>query len=707
MTSAACPACNAAPVAQHLAETAEPNMTFSVPGMSCAACIGTIERGLAKTPGVKAARVNLTQKRVALRSDLPSDDIIATFDALGYKAYPLDAGVLGQENDPIGRDLALRLGVAGFAMMNVMLLSVAVWSGAADATRDLFHLISAAIAVPVVGFSGQPFFRSAWSALRVQRLNMDVPISLAILLATSMSVYESLNGGQHAYFDAGLSLTFFLLIGRFLDHRTRASARSAARELAALEAQTAERIDGQGRTLTVPITALEIGDTVLIPTGVRVPVDGDLISQAGLMDRSFLTGESDPVAVSYGDVLNAGEVNLGAPIQLRATSVGEDTTLRRMARLVETAETARNRYTGLADRAAQIYAPAVHLLALLAFVAWIVISGDVRFALNVAIAVLIITCPCALGLAVPAVSTAAIGKLYELGFLVKSGTALERLAEVDSVVFDKTGTVTVPGVKGPVAQLSERDRGIARTLVQHSAHPVSRALGVALGETRPRPVTSILEVPGEGVHGRFGGDEVFLGNDGEGLVLRIGATVHRLEQQETLRPGAAEAVAGLAHMSLPAQLVTGDANHRALKVAKALGIEKIEARISPRHKHRLIEDLTTEGHRVAMVGDGLNDTAALAAAHASVAPSSAMDASRNAADVVLLRDGLGDVPRLFQMARATHRLSRQNFAIAAAYNAVAVPIALLGYATPLLAALAMSVSSITVLLNALRVRYAK
>ncbi|MEO0915847.1 MAG: heavy metal translocating P-type ATPase, partial [Pseudomonadota bacterium] len=357
-----------------MAETVEPNMTFSVPDVSCAACIGTIERGLAEVPGIHAARVNLTRKRVSLRSDVPPDEVIARIGALGYQAYPLDAGVLGQENDPAGRDLALRLGVAGFAMMNVMLLSVAVWSGAADATRDLFHLISAAIAVPVVGFSGQPFFRSAWSALRAGRLNMDVPISLAILLATSMSVYESLNGGQHAYFDAGLSLTFFLLIGRLLDYRTRASARSAARELAALETQTAERLDGQGRAHTVPIAELAVGDTVLIPTGARVPVDGTLDSAEALTDRSFLTGESDPIALSGGATLNAGEVNLGAPIRLVATSVGEDTTLRRMARLVEGAENARNRYTGLADRAAQIYAPAVHLLAALAFVAWVAVS---------------------------------------------------------------------------------------------------------------------------------------------------------------------------------------------------------------------------------------------------------------------------------------------------------------------------------------------
>lgn len=706
-TAAACPACNTAPAALRVAELAEPNMVLSVPDMSCAACIGTIERGLAHLDGVHGVRVNLTQKRVSLRTDLSVEDVVADLARLGYRAFSLDTGMLGQESDPAGQDLALRLGVAGFAMMNVMLLSVAVWSGAADATRDLFHLISAAIAVPVVGYSGQPFFRSAWSALRVRRLNMDVPISLAILLATCMSVYESLNGGHHAYFDAGLSLTFFLLIGRFLDHRTRASARSAARELAALETQTAERLDGQGRAITVPITDLAVGDTVLVPTGGRTPVDGALASDEALSDRSFLTGESDPVALGRGDALSAGEINLGAPLHLVATTVGEDTTLRRMARLVEGAENARNRYTGLADRAAQVYAPAVHLLALAAFFGWIAISGDVRFALNVSIAVLIITCPCALGLAVPAVSTAAIGKLYELGFLVKSGTALERLAEVDGVVFDKTGTVTLPGTTLDPDALDVKQQSVVRALAQSSSHPVARAVLAALPAVAPADLSDIREIAGRGIEGRHAGREVFLGREKGALVLRIGKTIVPLGQTETLRPGAISAVSALAEMNLASTLLTGDAADRAAEIAATLRIDDVASSVSPEEKHALIEARAAQGQRIAMVGDGLNDTAALAAAHASIAPSSALDASRNAADIVLLRDGLHDLPRLFRIARAATHLSQQNFAIATAYNLVAVPIALMGYATPLIAALAMSTSSITVLLNALRVRSAK
>ena len=436
----ACPACAASPMAQEIAMG--PALQFSIPDVHCAACIGKIERGLASVRGVQDVRVNLSLKRLSVTGAAAAPRILDALADLGYDAFPLDPEALGRSQDLVGRRLLTRMAVAGFAMMNVMLLSVAVWSGASDATRDLFHLISAAIALPVVAYSAQPFFQNAWSALRVRRLNMDVPISLAIILAAGMSLYETLNSGPHAYFDAALSLTFFLLIGRYMDHQTRSAARSAAKELTALETHSATRVDGNTFE-TVPVAQVAVGDILQVASGARVPVDGILLSDDALMDRAFLTGESAAVNAQKDDLLQAGEINLAAPLRLRATAVGEDTTLRRMAALVETAENGRNAYTALADRAAQVYAPAVHLLALVAFLGWLVATGDVRHSLNIAIAVLIITCPCALGLAVPAVSTAAISRLFSAGFLVKHATALERLAEVDHVVFDKTGTLTL------------------------------------------------------------------------------------------------------------------------------------------------------------------------------------------------------------------------------------------------------------------------
>jgi Cu2+-exporting ATPase len=658
--------------------------------------------------GVQDVRVNLSLKRLTVTGPADPDRVLATLADLGFEAYPLDTGALDRARDDQGRALLKRMAVAGFAMMNVMLLSISVWSGADDATRDMFHLISAVISLPVVIYSGQPFFHNAWQALRVGRLNMDVPISLAILLAAGMSLYETLNSGEHAYFDAALSLTFFLLIGRYMDHRTRSAARSAAKELTALEVHTAERMR-DGRTQTVSVADLAMGDIVMVPSGARVPVDGTLITGSALLDRSILTGETAAITAAAGNDLQAGEINLSAPFQMRATAVGADTSLRRMAAMVETAENARNSYTALADRAAALYAPLVHLLALAAFLVWLTISGDVRYSINIAIAVLIITCPCALGLAVPAVSTAAISRLFSKGFLVKHATALERLAEVDQVVFDKTGTLTLPSVALPEG-LGNADRAIIKTLAQASHHPMSKALVKALDYADVADLRAIKEVAGDGIEAQAGGKTVrlgrgeWLGADFIGLGYKNGdAPAVVLAASEVVRTGVREALEGL---DMPCEIMTGDAPEPAQKLADELGLP-VTAQARPADKQRRLEQLAAQGHHVLMVGDGLNDTAALASAHASIAPATALEASRTAADIVVLKESFADLPLVLVVARATRLLSKQNFAIAAVYNLIAVPIALAGYATPLAAALAMSVSSITVLLNAQRMRWMK
>ena len=704
--TAVCPACVGIPDIEDM--NLAPGLMFSLPTIHCAACIGKIELGLSALNGIISVRVNLSFKRLTVVGQVDPMLIETALSDLGYEAYPLDLETLNKAQDVVGRSLLMRMAVAGFAMMNVMLLSVAVWSGATDATRDLFHLISAMIALPVVAYSGQPFFQNAWRALRVKRLNMDVPISLAIILAAAMSLYETLQGGSHAYFDAALSLTFFLLIGRYMDHCTRSAARSAAKELTALEVQHAQKIMGD-LVETVRVADLSIGDEVLIPTGARIPVDGYLISDHALMDRSLLTGESEAIDIKAEAILHAGEINVAAPITMRATAVGNDTSLRRMAELVETAENSRNRYTALADKAAQIYAPAVHLLALGAFLGWVIATGDMRHALNVAIAVLIITCPCALGLAVPAVSTAAISRLFSMGYLVKHATALERLAEVTRVVFDKTGTLSQPSVILP-AEMSETDRSVAKALAQASNHPMSRALVLALGDVSAAQVSAIKESAGEGVQAEWHGKTVRLGRGAwlgasfTDLGLKVGdEQALAIKATETPREGCAEAIEAL---NMPCEIVTGDAERPAKAFAKLLSLP-VRANVRPDEKLAYLNGLTEACEHVLMVGDGLNDTAALAAAHASIAPATALEASRSASDIVILKDSFAQLPLLLKIAKLASRLSKQNFAIAAVYNAIAIPIALAGFATPLAAALAMSLSSITVLLNSQRIRFAE
>ena len=719
----ACPACVAAPSAEQLARMAEPHdarVMLSIPAAHCAACISTVEGAMQAVPGVRSARVNLTMKRVSVEADpdVAPATLISALKGVGYEAHELDAGLLSAtETDRQGRDLLMRLGVAGFAMMNVMLLSVAVWSGAENATRDMFHWISAAIALPTVVFVGQPFFKSAWASLRAGRLGMDVPISLALILASGISVFETMKSGEHAYFDAAVMLAFFLLAGRYLDHRTRAVARSAAEELAALEVPRATRV-ADGAETVVAISELAVGDLVRVRPGGRMPVDGVVVEGTSEIDRSLLTGESLPAWAGPDTQVSAGEVNLTGPLLLRVTAAGRDSSLHRMADLVAVAESAKTKYTSLAERAARLYSPLVHLLSFSAFGYWMwQTGGDIRFAVNISAAVLIITCPCALGLAVPAVVTAASGKLFRKGLLIKHGTALERLADVDTVVFDKTGTLTM-GVPEPT-NLGDHPRQaaeVALALAEASSHPLALALvqGARAAGLHPAPVSDLREVPGYGIEGQWRGRVVRLGRAGwcKAEPLPVTATYLCLGEgtpraftfADRLRPGAAELVAALQRQGRAVRLISGDTGAAVAALAGRLGIADWQAEALPAEKAALVADLTAEGRRVLMVGDGLNDTAALAAAHVSISPASALDAARVASDIVLLGQDMAPIADALRISRQATRRIRENFALSAGYNVVAVPLALVGLATPLAAALAMSLSSISVSLNALRLK---
>ncbi|WP_370274230.1 heavy metal translocating P-type ATPase [Pseudooceanicola nitratireducens] len=720
-TLSACPACSAAPSAQDIAARAairDVKLTLSLPTIHCSACISAVEQALNAHPGVNDARVNLTLKRAQIDagSAVTADELVHTLAAIGYEAHELDPGSAAvTATDKAGRDLLMRLAVAGFASMNVMLLSVAVWSGAADATRDLFHWISAFITFPTIAFSAQPFFRNAWSALKVKRLNMDVPITLAILLALVTSLWETTLSGEHAYFDAALALTFFLLAGRYLDHRTRAIARSAAEELTALEVPRAWRVV-DGEEIQTPVADLHIGDLIRVRPGARMPVDGEIIEGRSELDRSLLTGETLPVPAEPGTAVSAGEVNLTGPLLLRATAVGQDTSLHRMADLVAVAESGRSRYTSLADSAAKLYAPGVHILSALAFVGWYLYSWDLRTALNIAAAVLIITCPCALGLAVPAVTTAASGRLFKRGMLVKHETALERLASVDTVVFDKTGTLTA-GRPLPLGldRIDDASLSVALALAEGSAHPLSQSLTRALRDLAvpPAPVTDLTEMPGYGTQAQLNGQTVRLGragwagpsqNGGTGAVLSIGEQVVEFTFADDLRPGAEQAVAALQAAGIHVALISGDRHAAVADLAARLKITDWTAEALPGDKSARIQALQDGGAKVLMVGDGLNDTAALTAADVSISPATALDAARVASDIVLLGGDLSPIPSALTTARAATRRIRENFRIATLYNIIAVPLAIAGLATPLIAALAMSTSSITVSLNALRLR---
>ena len=702
----ACGACSTEPLAAAEAvDTSAPEHQLYLPTIHCAGCIRKVEDTLTGLPDIEAARVNLSLKRVAVSAPKGADPtpwIEALADA-GFEAHEAQVVSTDEGSD---REILMRLGVAGFAMMNVMLLSVAVWSGASDSTRDLFHWISGAIAIPAAMFSAQPFFKNAWSALKARSVNMDVPISLAILLALGMSVYETSAGGEHAYFDAALSLTFFLLAGRVLDQRMRKAARSAAQDLAALEPSRAIIIRNEERQ-SVAVSELAIDDTIWLAAGTRIPAEATLLEGSVDVDRSLLTGESDPITVREGETLFSGDITLTGPVTARVSAVGEDTMLRSIMQLVARAEGAKSRYSSLADRAAQAYVPIVHLTAFAAFVAWLWVTGDVRYSLNVAVATLIITCPCALGLAVPAVAAAATGGLFRRGLLVKSDTALERLSGVDTVVFDKTGTLTRPTLSLPVG-LHDEGKAVLKALALQSDHPLSKSLVSQLKEVAPAPLSDIQEIAGTGVSASYKGSVVRLGSGrwigtDAPTAFEFGR-IYTLASSEVLLPGARNGIEDVKALGLAIHVLTGDTDEKARALGQDLGLESVVAGVDPKQKLAFIEGLKSEGKSVLMVGDGLNDVAALTAANAAISPGTALEASRSAADVVLVSGRMQSVAEALKAARLAHRLILQNFGFAAAYNMVAIPLAVLGFASPLMAALAMSMSSITVTINALRAR---
>ncbi len=691
------------------AETSE-DSRFAVPTMRCAGCISKIERGLADLPGVIHARVNFSTKQVAVSHtpELTEDKLKGAIGLLGFEAQILADNPLSEDRGDTKR-LLRAVAVAGFGMMNIMLLSVSVWSGAIGVTKDLFHWLSALIAIPVIAYSGRPFFASAAMALRYMRTNMDVPISIGIILATGLSLYETATSGPHAYFDGVVMLIFFLLAGRVLDGMMRDRAREGISALLKQTASGAMIIQSDGTTVWTKAGEIEAGMLMQVAAGDNLAADGIIIEGRSGFDFSMLTGESDPQNRSVDDEVLAGTTNLTAPVKVRVTAAGKDTSISDIARLMDEAGQHRSFHVRVADRAARYYAPAVHCLALLAFVGWMLAGVGWHQALLISVAVLIITCPCALGLAVPAAQVVASGALMRKGVLVKDGSALERLAEADRVILDKTGTVTMGHpVPTNLSLLSDDQKSVALALAQSSNHPISKAIAKSLiaKDILPAKIDSVIETAGEGVSANWNSVGVSLtrpqkGGNGSATQLTMGNIAQRITLTDEIRPDAEAVVESLSELGLPASLLSGDSMEAVTPVALQLGV-LAQANAKPEDKVDTIKRLSKQGDKVLMVGDGLNDGPALAAAHVSIAPGSASDVGQQAADAVFTSDSLMPVALAVKVARRTMQTVRQNFGLAIGYNILAVPLALSGMVTPLIAAIAMSTSSLIVVGNALR-----
>lgn len=703
------------------------HIDLAVEGVHCAGCMAKIERGLSAIPDVTLARVNLTDRRVALewkQGTLDPARFIDRLEELGYKAYPYETESAEATEVAESRFLLRCLGVAAFATMNVMMLSIPVWSGNVSdmlqEQRDFFHWLSALIALPAAAYAGQPFFRSAWRALSAKTTNMDVPISIGVCLALGMSVVETIHHAEHAYFDAAIMLLTFLLVGRVLDQNMRRRTRAVAGNLAALKAETAAKFVGPDEISQVPVAAIHPGDIVLLRPGERCAVDGTVIEGRSEIDQSLITGETLYVTAEQGTAVYAGSMNISGTLRVRVSAASEATLLAEITRLLDNALQARSRYMRLADRASRLYAPVVHATALITILGWVIAGAGWHDAIVTGVAVLIITCPCALGLAIPTVQTVASGAMFKAGVLLNSGDAIERLAEADHVIFDKTGTLTLPDLEVMnAADIPADIFALAGRLALSSHHPVAAAVAQAAGARSP--IVGAVEEAGQGVRAVVDGVELRLGRplfcgaealvgsatlDPEASIVAFSKGTEKfiLSVRQGLRPDAQAVIAALKARNIGIEILSGDREPAVIAAAHALGIAEWRAGVTPADKIARIEELKRRGAKVLMVGDGMNDAPSLAAAHVSMSPISAAHLSQATADLVFLGRPLAPVVAAIDSARKALHLMRQNLWLAIGYNVLAVPVAISGVVTPLIAAAAMSGSSILVMLNSLRAR---
>ena len=694
------------------------SLTLSIKNIHCAACVQRVERGLYEHEGVLSARVNMSTDRLTYSWEGAKEygDILANaVIGLGYDLIPFGGSKKDHSNDQ-EKFLLRCLAVAGFAMGNLMMISIGLWSEESkfmgNATQDFLHWVSIVIALPAIMYAGRPFFYSAISILKKRHTNMDVPISLAIILASAMSISETINHGEHIYFDSAVMLLFFLLIGRYLDIRAKGKAKESAQELLSKMQGTATVLK-DGKQRVVPIRDLKEGMTILVSAGENVPVDGKVSWGISELDISLITGETIPKCVREDDRVFAGTVNISAPIRIVASKSSDTSLLGDIVKLMEQSEKSQAYFVRIADRAAQLYTPIVHFMGLMTFLGWWLFGLAWQLALLNAITVLIITCPCALGLAVPVTQVLARGKLFKNGILLKSGDALEKLAGIDFVVLDKTGTLTTGLPTLLDGQYNNRQLQIAASLAANSKHPLSKAISNTYSKELV-DIEKVKEFPGMGIQAFLDGKEVKLGSrqwcgedsitDIESLELWLNIDGEKVcfNFIDSLRSDAKEVVGNMQEAGLVTALLSGDTKQVVNKVAKSIGISTYFSSLSPVDKCKYIDSMREKGKKVLMVGDGLNDAPSLSSASVSMSPSSAIDIAQNTADIVFQGEKLAPVYQSWRVALKANKLIKQNFTIAVLYNIIAIPLAVMGYVTPLIAAIAMSSSSLVVIGNSFR-----
>ncbi|GAB6197316.1 heavy metal translocating P-type ATPase [Lysobacter xanthus] len=691
-------------------------ITLVTDGMRCAACAWLIDRALAREPGIVDVGANAVTGRIRLTWD-PAKTVLSAplrrLALLGYRPY-LAGGTRDEEARRRARNRSLlRIGIASLGAMQAMMFGEALYldtSGSmAHATRDFLRWITFLVSTPVVFYAGWPFLEGAWRELRHRRLGMDVLVATSTLLAYTASVVETLRGGPHVWYDAAVMFVFLLLVARTLEERARSVANAQVDALARARPVLATRERADGGVESVPVAALHVGDVAHVAAGEPVPADGVLLDAEARFEEALLTGEAHPVARHAGEAVYAGTLCRDRPARVRIDRIGADTRLSELTRLVEQAQAHRPRLAQVADRIAGVFVVAMLLVALATFVGWRL--HDPTRALEVTLAVLAISCPCALSLSIPAALAAAHGGLARIGLLATRPDALDRLARATDIVFDKTGTLTDGAAQVTAVQAFDIGEPaalhIAAALEHGSTHPLATAFaGIdAPGASDVRLVPAMgLEGVVDGRHWRIGRADFAAGREDDGaLWLGDGAKpTARFEIGEAMREDASAAIAGLRSQGLRVHVASGDAATRVQALAQRLSIDAARARQTPEDKLAYTRGLQAAGRRVAMVGDGLNDAPVLAGADVSIAIGSGAALAQRAADFVLTGRSLARLSQAIALARRTRGVVRQNLTWALAYNVLALPAAVMGLVPPWLAALGMSASSLVVTLNALR-----
>ncbi len=708
-------------------------------GIVCAACVWLNERHLESLPGVLGVQVNYSTHRARIKWDerrIRLSEILEAVTRIGYRAHPYDPQRQQQLMERERRAHLRRLGLAGVLGMQVMMIAVALYAGAFSGMeanfRALFHWVSLLLVIPVVAYSARPFLQGAWRDIRHGRTGMDVPVSLGILIAFAGSAWATASGEGDVYYDSVVMFVFFLLTARYFELVARKRAAETTERLVRLTPAIATRLlteGGGSREEPVPVAELAPGDRVLVRPGETVPADGFVRDGRSTADESLLTGESLPVAKQAGSAVVGGSVNVESPLILQVEKTGQDTVLSAILRLLDRAQSEKPRITELADRAAAYFVGAVLLLALGVALFWWQ-TASVSW-LPITVAVLVVTCPCALSLATPAAVTAATGRLTAGGLLPTRGHALESLARASHVIFDKTGTLTEGRMDlQEVVLFADSDEEAclqaAGALAAHSEHPIARAIREGLPGPLKLQAQNVLNEPGAGLRGEIDGHRYVLGSQhlvqevsgaavSPELVARAGGpgrTVVLLARddrvlaafalEDAIRVDASELVQDLRNSGKTVMLLTGDQEGAARRVAQAVGIERIRWGLRPEDKLAAVRALQAQGATVAMVGDGVNDAPVLAGAQVSIAMGAGAQVAAASADMVLLSDRLSTLHAGLVTARKTLRIIRQNLGWAVAYNLIALPAAAAGWVAPWMAAIGMSASSLLVVLNSLR-----